>query len=233
VRILSTDPDQPGIFAVGQFATGIFAFGQMATGVIAIGQLARGVVAVGQLAVGFVAIGQVCGAVVWGGGMVGITGRGFGFVIKTLPKYRPDLGTPEGWSTCGTLADVREKGMGTIRASIRGHALFTEDGQALDATPSELVATQLAQLDDQNAIVHLTSETIQRDDGTYREAPHQQTMLRALALTPWKRWPWPLEAITGTGCAPLWQVLLRAFVLIELIIGWHFIAGAAILEMFR
>jgi thioredoxin reductase len=37
VRILSTDPDVPGIFAIGQVATGVFACGQMATGLIAIG----------------------------------------------------------------------------------------------------------------------------------------------------------------------------------------------------
>jgi hypothetical protein len=58
MRLVSTDPNEPGIFAVGQLAVGIFALGQLSLGVVAVGQLARGVFAFGQLAVGVVAIGQ-------------------------------------------------------------------------------------------------------------------------------------------------------------------------------
>lgn len=233
MRLLSTNPDEPGVFAIGQVATGIFAFGQMATGVIAIGQLARGVVAVGQLAVGFVAVGQACYAPLWGGGMVGITGRGFGFVLKMLPKYRPDFGAPEGWATCGGLIDAREKGQGLVRAQIRSHALYGEDGQPLDLLVGPFAAPALAQAEDSQAIVHVAAESVQDTDGTYREAPQTHQVLRAQAITPWKRWPWPLEAITGTGCAPLWQLLLRAVAFVGVVVGWYFIVGEAIVDMFR
>ncbi len=234
MRILSTDPDEPGIFAIGQVATGVFAFGQMATGVIAIGQLARGVVAVGQLAVGFVAIGQACYSVVWGGGMVGLTGRGFGFVLKTLPKYRPDRGAPEGWARLGTLMDVREKGIGTVRARVCGRALLGEDGLPLDVQVNADIANQLSTIGDSKAVVQLVRDDIQDvDRGTYREAPQVQRVLNVMSVTPWKLWPWPFEAITGTGCSPLWQLLIRAFFLLAMIVGWHFIVGQTIIDMFR
>jgi hypothetical protein len=233
VRILSTNPDEPGIFAIGQVATGIFAFGQMATGVIAIGQLARGVVAVGQLAIGFVAIGQACYSVIWGGGMVGITGRGFGFVLKTIPKYRPDGGAPSGYEACVLLDEVRTKGFGLVHARIRDHRLVDEDGTPLAVEPTEPTAAMLQSSEDSEALVNVAAEVESETDGTYREAPHLHRILRAQSLRTYRRWPWPFEAISGNGCAPLWQLVLRGIALVAVIVGWSFIAGTSIVDMFR
>lgn len=74
-----------GVIAIGQEATGIIAIGQMATGVFALGQLARGFIAIGQLACGVVAVGQLTIGIVGGVGMVGLVGRGIGWVIQLLP----------------------------------------------------------------------------------------------------------------------------------------------------
>jgi hypothetical protein len=89
VRLISTDPNEPGFLGIGQHAYGVIALGQTATGVIAIGQLARGVVAVGQLAVGLVAIGQLAFGVFAGVAMIGLFGRGFPLaLIPKLPRPR-------------------------------------------------------------------------------------------------------------------------------------------------
>ena len=99
MRLFSTDPNEPGIFAVGQFSVGVFALGQTSLGVVAIGQLARGVFAVGQLAVGVVAIGQCSVGLFHGTGMVALAGqRGFGLVLHSLPwlvaEPAPPLAAP-------------------------------------------------------------------------------------------------------------------------------------------
>lgn len=70
------------------------------------------------------------------------------------------------------------------------------------------------------------------DGGTYREAPQVQRLLRVMAIAPWKPWP-RFEAITGTGCSPLWPLVVRAFCPVAAIIGWHFIVGQSIMDMFR
>src|SRR5262245_45469032 len=99
MRIFSTDPEQPGVFAVGQLAVGVFALGQLSLGVVAVGQLARGVIAIGQLAVGVVAIGQGAVGLWHGTGMVALGGqRGFGGVLHLLPRLvdepLPELAPP-------------------------------------------------------------------------------------------------------------------------------------------
>jgi hypothetical protein len=87
VRVFSTDPNEPGVFAVGQEAVGIFALGQSALGVVAIGQFARGVIAIGQLAVGCVCVGQGAFGLFHGSGMVAVAGqRGYGLVLHLLPR---------------------------------------------------------------------------------------------------------------------------------------------------
>jgi hypothetical protein len=87
VRILSTNPNEPGVFAVGQEAVGIFALGQLALGVVAVGQLSRGVVAVGQLSVGVFCIGQGAVGLFHGTGMLAIAGQqGFGLALHLLPR---------------------------------------------------------------------------------------------------------------------------------------------------
>lgn len=87
MQILSTDPNRPGIFAVGQEAVGVFALGQTALGVVAIGQLARGVFCVGQGAIGVLALGQGSIGLLHGTGMMGVAGSsGYGLVLHLLPK---------------------------------------------------------------------------------------------------------------------------------------------------
>ncbi|MCA9682233.1 MAG: hypothetical protein KC457_08560 [Myxococcales bacterium] len=96
MRLLSTDPDEPGVFAVGQVAYGIVALGQMATGVIAIGQVARGVIAIGQGAIGLIAVGQGAIGLYAGLAMLGIFGRGFPLpVVPKLPRPRQLPGTTD------------------------------------------------------------------------------------------------------------------------------------------
>jgi hypothetical protein len=87
MRIVSTDPDHPGIFAFGQVAVGVVAFGQLALGVIAVGQVARGIVCLGQGAVGVVAVGQGAVGLWHGTGMMGLAGQtGYGLVLHLLPR---------------------------------------------------------------------------------------------------------------------------------------------------
>lgn len=82
MRMVSTDPSEPGIFAVGQVAFGVVALGQVAAGVIAIGQGAVGLVAIGQGAVGLY----------YGGAMLGIFGRGF--PLGLVPRFPPPRTLP-------------------------------------------------------------------------------------------------------------------------------------------
>jgi hypothetical protein len=214
VRILSTDPEQPGIFAIGQEAKGIFALGQMATGVVAVGQLARGVFVLGQLAIGVVAVGQGAVALGWGGGMIGVVGRGFGIVLKLLPRYRRDGGKPpfpgEGW----------------IEANVRGHALDAN----VEATPE--VAAVLARTNDTPAFVHVVAEELPEREGGSREAPETRRVLRAVGVTTWTPWPWPLEAFSEGQAAPVWQLVLRAIAFAGLAVLWWFVVGQALLAMF-
>lgn len=87
MRWFSTDPHEPGFFAVGQIAVGVIAFGQSALGVVAIGQLARGVFSVGQGAVGVVAIGQGALGLWHSTGMVAVGGQsGYGLVLHLVPR---------------------------------------------------------------------------------------------------------------------------------------------------
>jgi hypothetical protein len=113
MRIISVDPEVPGVFAIGQFAYGIIAVGQMATGVIAIGQVARGVVAIGQLAIGFVAIGQLAFGLFAGVAMLGVFGRGFPLGLV------PRLGKPRQLPPTTKAGNLRTSyGDGWIEAEI-------------------------------------------------------------------------------------------------------------------
>jgi hypothetical protein len=86
MRLLSTDPDQPGFFAVGQVAVGVIAIGQLSLGVIAVGQLARGILCIGQGAIGVVAVGQGAVGLWHATAMIGLAGRtGSGMVLHLLP----------------------------------------------------------------------------------------------------------------------------------------------------
>ncbi len=117
MRLVSTDPDEPGFFAFGQVAVGVIAFGQLALGIVAIGQLARGIVCVGQGAVGVLAVGQGAIGLWHGTGMLAIAGRsGYGLSLHLLPHVvrEPEPSLPvaiplealvdgrtrEGWVAC-------------------------------------------------------------------------------------------------------------------------------------
>jgi hypothetical protein len=95
VQIVSTNPNQFGVIAVGQEAWGIIAIGQMARGFIVLGQLAVGVVGAGQCAAVVWGVGQVGLGVAWFTAMVGIGGRGYGGVLRLVPGLDPPRQAPD------------------------------------------------------------------------------------------------------------------------------------------
>lgn len=114
MRIIAIGGRAEGVIAIGQEAVGFFALGQFATGVIAIGQVARGVIAIGQLAIGVFAVGQLALGLTFCVAMLGAGGRTLGIVLPIVPvpprkKKIPPL---------GSLADVRHKGSGWVRAGL-------------------------------------------------------------------------------------------------------------------
>lgn len=121
MRLISTDPDVPGVFAFGQLAVGVVAVGQLALGVIAVGQVARGVIAVGQAAIGVVAVGQGAIGLYHGTGMVALAGpRGYGLALHLLP--RADREPPPDLPTALEPSDLLEGRVerGWLRAELRG-----------------------------------------------------------------------------------------------------------------
>jgi hypothetical protein len=95
MKWLDIGQEARGVFAFGQFATGVFAFGQVAYGFVAVGQVAFGAIAIGQLAVGGVTVGMASFGLFWAGGMVGVGGRGMGFVLPLLPTLGPPRRPPQ------------------------------------------------------------------------------------------------------------------------------------------
>jgi hypothetical protein len=96
VQIVSTNPNEFGLLAVGQEAWGFVAIGQMARGVLVLGQLAVGVAGVGQCCACIWGVGQVGLGVAWFGAMIGVGGRGFGGVLRLIPGLDPPrLAPPE------------------------------------------------------------------------------------------------------------------------------------------
>jgi hypothetical protein len=84
-----------GVVAIGQFATGFIAIGQVAWGFVAIGQAAFGWLAFGQVAVGGASVGMVGVGLSFTAAMIGVGGRGVGFVLPVLPSLG-DRKSPEG-----------------------------------------------------------------------------------------------------------------------------------------
>lgn len=96
MQIVSTNPNEFGLIAVGQEAWGVVAIGQMARGFLVLGQLAIGIAGVGQCCACIWGVGQVGMGVAWFGAMVGVGGRGFGGVIRLVPGLDPPrLAPPE------------------------------------------------------------------------------------------------------------------------------------------
>lgn len=108
MRLISTDPQHPGLFAFGQFAVGVVAIGQIALGVIAIGQVARGVFCVGQAAIGVFCVGQGSVGLYHGTGMVALAGpRGYGLALHLLPQIQRE--PPPLLPTATPPADLLER----------------------------------------------------------------------------------------------------------------------------
>jgi hypothetical protein len=233
---LSTDPERPGVFAVGQEACGIFALGQLATGVIAVGQVARGVVAVGQGAVGVVAIGQGALGILYAGGMFAIGGRGFGLVLKVLPKvwlerYERPVLPP--LTSLGSL-ESGERTLGWVLARLEGGALVV-DGEPAPLEPSEELKQQLREAvagEHTHACVTVEAEERMRpDEGGYREAAPRERALVGKRMQSWREAP-PRIRLEGALTSP-GGLALRALVMVALVVAWWVLAGADVLELLR
>jgi hypothetical protein len=235
MELLSTDPDRPGIFAVGQLAWGVFALGQLATGVIAVGQVARGVIAIGQGAVGLVAIGQGALGVLYAGGMVAVGGRGFGFCLKMLPDLvvqrfeRPPLPTAQPWSAFASGAVER----GFLLAEIEGGRL-TVEGTPVPIEPMTHVERQLAAAARQGhthaCLTVAVEERVVPADGGYRQAAPRQRAVVARSVQTWREAPPRIRLegpLTGVG-----GLLLRALGMVALAVAWWILAGMSVAAIF-
>ena len=120
-----------GVVAIGQFATGVVAVGQFAHGVVAIGQFAFGVVAFGQVAVGGVTVGLVGAGMYFTVAMLGVGGRGVGFVLPLLPALGGRI--PPGQTV--KLAALGERPDGWVRLHLEprpdGRIALFEDSERL------------------------------------------------------------------------------------------------------
>ncbi len=235
MRLFSTDPSEPGVFAVGQVAVGIFAFGQLSLGVVAIGQVARGVIAIGQLAVGIVAIGQAALGVLYAGGMISVGGRGFGICLRLLPKVvverfqRPQL------PPIGSVADVLAKGRGWVLAHVTSDGLAVDGLSERAAPPLELGEEARPQLDRARAEGHthacLTLRVEERavdEEVGYREAVPRARALRVARLSSWLERP-PQLRLEGPLTSAV-GLLVRAVAMCGVIAAWYYAVGFDLLD---
>lgn len=234
--LFSTDPDRPGVFAVGQIATGIFALGQMATGVIAIGQVARGVIAVGQGAVGFVAVGQGAIGVLYAGGMMAVGGRGFGICLKVLPKVRISRHERPKLPPLTELAGFAEESRGWLLCRVGKDGELLVDGAP---APLELSAEATAQLATAAKEGHnhacVTVEVDERlkeeKAGAYREAADRERVLVGRRLSSWFEGQ-PRVHLEGPLTSP-GGLFVRFLGFLALIAAWWLIAGQDIAAIFK
>ncbi|MBX3269372.1 MAG: hypothetical protein KF729_03880 [Sandaracinaceae bacterium] len=232
--LFSTDPERPGVFAVGQIAYGVFALGQMATGVIAIGQVARGVIAVGQGAVGVVAIGQGAIGVLYAGGMVAVGGRGFGGILKVLPKVRLRRFQRPKLPPLSTLAELAQAARGWLLCRV------TPDGLEADGRPAPLELTDEARghletaraEGHTHACVTVTAEerVVEERGASYRAGVERERVLVARRLSSWFEGQ-PRVHLEGplTGAGGL---LLRAVGMVALAYAWWLLAGTDVAALF-
>lgn len=234
MQLFSTDPDQPGIFAVGQIAYGIFALGQMATGVIAIGQIARGFIAIGQGAVGFIAIGQGAIGVFYAVGMGAVGARGRGGVLQLLPKIFFDRHERPKLPPLTALAEFSALNRGWLLARVEQGQLLLED----EPVPVVLSPEAQGSLDEaegtENNFACLTievrEELVEERGSAYREAAERDRQLVAKRLTTWYEGPPTLRVqgkLTGIG-----GLFLRACGFVLLIAAWWLLAGSDIVALF-
>lgn len=234
LEIISTDPDRPGIFAVGQLACGIFSLGQLSTGVIAIGQVARGVIAIGQGAVGIVAIGQGAIGVLYAGGMMAVGGRGFGICLKVLPKITITRHQRPNIPPLSSLDELEDQARGWLLVEVKDGKLMVDDREA----PLELREEARAQIEQAVLAGHnfacVTVETedriVEPESAAYRQALGREKVLWAKRLSSWYEGQ-PRVHLEG----PLTSVgglMLRAIGAFALGAAWWVLAGQDIYGMF-
>ena len=237
LRILSTDPDHPGIFAVGQLAYGIFALGQLSTGVIAIGQVARGVIAIGQGAVGIVAIGQGALGVIYAGGMMAVGGRGFGICLKVLPKIkvtkyeRPSLPP---LSTLDELSNPEQK-RGWLLVEIQDGKLVVDGREApLELTPDAVAQVKQAIAEEHNhacVTIEAKERVVEPEaGGAYRQAAERERVLVGKRLSSWFEGQ-PRVSLEGP-LTSIGGLFLRAIGMCGLAAAWWLLAGQEIYALF-
>lgn len=182
MRFFSSDPNEPGIIAVGQEAVGIFALGQFALGVVAIGQVSRGVIAIGQVSVGVVAVGQgafglwrtvaMIGFSGWHViAMIGLGGRkGVGMLWVPLLPTSLEVPPPALPPETPVAEILGGKGEGWVRATVRGEgsAVALEAEAPIDVAPV-LAKLQGAAADEEREAMVRVHAVIEEDAG-YREA---------------------------------------------------------------
>jgi hypothetical protein len=202
MRLISTNPSEPGVFAFGQVAVGVFAFGQAALGVVAIGQLARGVFCLGQGAIGVVAVGQGAIGLFYATAMVGIAGtHGRGFVVHTLPllveEPRPEL------EPAVRVDDLRARRIeaGWLSCLLRDGALVPEDSPdaQLDAGAVGLILEDARERGCDRVHVHVRAETV-FDEVGYR-AGGARVLLVGDSAVPYHSRPRRFLAFAGAKSA--------------------------------
>ena len=245
MRIISTDPREPGIIGVGQEACGIFAFGQTAHGVVAVGQLARGFFVVGQLAIGVFAIGQGAIGLWHATGMVGLAGqRGYGLILHTLPRLvtdpRPEL------PSVVPLAEIARGATAEAWVAVRittregAPAIDPDDGDALidvSAIYPRLVAALQAGQD--AACVKVRASVVHGPSVGYRDPGAARLELVADDVVPFVRRPpthlafsVPPKGAPGKGRASAGGIAARAAIWVGMLVFWWLIVGWPLLAAF-
>jgi hypothetical protein len=237
MRLFSTDPNEPGVFAVGQLSVGIFALGQMSLGIVAVGQLARGVFALGQLAIGVVAIGQGAVGLFHGTGMVGLAGqRGFGLVLHSLPRLVVEPAPPLEPTT--PVSDIAAGNVpsGWISARLAegpaGPSVTADSGEALDIDILPVHAQLIAGVSQGCDRVHLcVRREVAIDQSGYRDAHREVRLVAEQAVVYSSRRPWHLayglppagklgEPATGVEIALRTLVFVVAFAIVSVATFW-------------
>lgn len=200
MRLISTDPQHPGIFAFGQFAVGVVAIGQIALGVIAIGQVARGVFCVGQAALGVFCVGQGSVGLYHGTGMVALAGpRGYGLALHLLPRAQRE--PPPLLPTATPPADLLERRAerGWLYAKLQPgapHARAVLEGTSAAVDTAALQAQLDTARAEGNDWVHLLVRTERETDETnYRKAESRMRLVAEEAL-PYRSTP-PVTFLYG------------------------------------
>jgi hypothetical protein len=183
MRLFSTDPNEPGVFAVGQLSVGIFAIGQLSLGVVAIGQVARGVFAFGQLAVGVVAVGQAAVGIFHGTGMVALAGqRGFGLALHSLPRLvtEPAPSLAPAMPVADILAGNVPSGWipSVLAVGPTGPRVIPDEGEDLHVDISLVRDELLAGVERGCDRAHVrVRREVTIDEGGYRQAEREVTLV--------------------------------------------------------